>query len=44
MSDYSVDGGATDLALPSTIVDVRADHPILIRAGSVAWDCVLESI
>ena len=45
-SDLSVvlDGGATDFAVPSTIVDIRADHPILIRAGSVAWDSVLESI
>ena len=39
-----LDGGAADLAVPSTIIDVRADHPILIRAGSVSWDSVLESI
>ena len=45
-SDLSVvlDGGTADLAIPSTIVDVRADYPILIRAGSVPWDSVLESI
>tara|TARA_Y100000588_G_C14211762_1_gene906988 strand:- start:148 stop:789 length:642 start_codon:yes stop_codon:yes gene_type:complete len=44
--DLSVllDGGVADLAVPSTIIDVRADHPILIRAGSVSWDSVLESI
>ena len=45
-SDLSVvlDGGTTGLTAPSTIVDVRGDHPILIRAGSVPWDSVLESI
>ena len=28
--------------LPSTIVDVTGDTPVLIREGAIAWDRVLE--
>ena len=28
---------------PSTIVDARGESPVLLRAGSVAWDRVLQS-
>lgn len=38
-----IDGGPTPGGDPSTIVDARGDHPILIRAGAVAWGHVLES-
>ncbi len=38
-----IDGGPTLGGDPSTIVDARGDHPILVRAGAVAWGHVLES-
>jgi L-threonylcarbamoyladenylate synthase len=37
-----VDGGSTPGGLPSTIVDVRGASPVLVRAGALAWDRVLN--
>jgi L-threonylcarbamoyladenylate synthase len=35
---------ATPGGPPSTIVNATGDRPVLIRAGAVAWDRVLESL
>jgi L-threonylcarbamoyladenylate synthase len=40
--DVLIDAGATPAGLPSTIVDATGDTPILVRAGVVAWERVLE--
>jgi L-threonylcarbamoyladenylate synthase len=40
--DVLIDAGPTPAGLPSTIVDVTGDAPVLLRAGVVAWDRVLE--
>ena len=40
--DVLIDGGPTPAGLPSTIVDVTTDAPVLVRAGAIAWDRVLE--
>jgi L-threonylcarbamoyladenylate synthase len=37
-----VDGGETPGGAPSTIVDARAAHPVLVRAGAIAWERVLD--
>ncbi len=39
-----IDGGATPGGAPSTIVDVSDAQPRLVRAGSVPWERVLESL
>ena len=39
-----LDAGALPAGPPSTIVEVRADGPALIRAGAIAWDRVLKSL
>jgi tRNA A37 threonylcarbamoyladenosine synthetase subunit TsaC/SUA5/YrdC len=39
-----IDGGATPGGAPSTIVDVSDPQPRLVRAGSVPWERVLESL
>jgi L-threonylcarbamoyladenylate synthase len=39
-----VDSGPTPGIAPSTIVDVTDDEPRLVRAGSVPWERVLESL
>jgi L-threonylcarbamoyladenylate synthase len=39
-----VDSGPTPGGAPSTIVDVTDDAPRLVRAGSVPWERVLESL
>jgi L-threonylcarbamoyladenylate synthase len=39
-----VDGGRTPGGAPSTIVDARGEPPVLVRAGAVAWNRVLESL
>jgi len=39
-----VDGGPTPGGAPSTIVDVSDAQPRLVRAGSVPWERVLESL
>ena len=40
--DVLIDAGPAPGALPSTIVDATGDVPVLVRAGMVAWDRVLE--
>ena len=40
--DVLIDSGPTPAGLPSTIVDATGDAPILIRAGAVPWERVLE--
>jgi L-threonylcarbamoyladenylate synthase len=40
--DVLIDHGPTPGGLASTIVDVTGDAPILVRAGAIAWDRVLE--
>jgi L-threonylcarbamoyladenylate synthase len=39
-----IDGGVTPGGAPSTIVDARGDAPVLVRAGAIAWNRVLESL
>lgn len=39
-----VDAGPTPGGQPSTIVDARGETMVLVRAGAVAWNRVLESI
>ncbi len=40
--DVLIDAGATPAGLPSTIVDATGDAPVLVRAGVIPWDRVLE--
>jgi L-threonylcarbamoyladenylate synthase len=40
--DVLLDAGAAPGGPPSTIVDVTAEPPTLVRAGAVPWDRVLE--
>jgi L-threonylcarbamoyladenylate synthase len=40
--DVLIDAGATPAGLPSTIIDVTGDAPVLVRAGAVPWERVLE--
>lgn len=42
--DVVLDGGPSPGGRPSTIVEVTAHGPRLIRAGAVAWERVLESL
>jgi L-threonylcarbamoyladenylate synthase len=42
--DAIIDAGSAPGGPPSTIVQVAADGPRLIRAGAIAWDRVLESL
>jgi L-threonylcarbamoyladenylate synthase len=42
--DVLLDGGPTPGGPPSTIVQVVNGRPMLLRAGAVAWDRVLESL
>jgi len=39
-----LDAGVLPGGLPSTIIEVRADGPALIRAGAITWDRVLKSL
>ena len=39
-----LDGGPTTGGSPSTIVDARDTAPVLVRAGAVPWDRVLQSV
>jgi L-threonylcarbamoyladenylate synthase len=39
-----IDGGPTPGGAPSTIVDVQAQPPRLVRAGVLPWERVLESL
>jgi L-threonylcarbamoyladenylate synthase len=40
--DVLIDSGPTPAGLPSTIVDATGDVPVLVRAGAIPWDRVLE--
>lgn len=40
--DVLIDAGRTPGGLPSTIVDAAGDAPVLVRAGAIAWERVLE--
>lgn len=40
--DVLIDAGPAPGALPSTIVDATGDVPVLVRAGVVPWERVLE--
>lgn len=40
--DVLIDAGPTPAGLPSTIVDVSGDTPVLVRAGIIPWERVLE--
>jgi L-threonylcarbamoyladenylate synthase len=40
--DLLLDGGPTSGGLPSTIVDTTGTTPLLVRAGVVPWERVLE--
>jgi L-threonylcarbamoyladenylate synthase len=40
--DVLIDAGPTPGGLPSTIVDATGAAPVLIRAGAIAWERVLE--
>jgi L-threonylcarbamoyladenylate synthase len=42
--DVLIDGGLTAGGPPSTIVDATGSQPVLIRAGAIAWERVLESV
>lgn len=42
--DVLIDDGLTRGGAPSTIVDATGDQPVLIRAGVIAWERVLESL
>lgn len=37
-----IDGGPSLVSVPSTIVDVTGDNPVLVRAGAVSWERVLD--
>ena len=41
---FVVDGGAAPGGSPSTIVDARGSHPVLVRDGAIAWSRVLTSL
>jgi L-threonylcarbamoyladenylate synthase len=40
--DVLIDGGRAPARLPSTIVDATGDTPVLVRAGILPWERVLE--
>ncbi len=40
--DVLIDAGPTPGGLPSTIVDATGEVPVLVRAGAIAWERVLE--
>jgi L-threonylcarbamoyladenylate synthase len=42
--DAVLDAGPAPGGLPSTIVTMRGGVPVLLRAGAVSWDRVLESL
>lgn len=42
--DLLLDAGAVTGGLPSTIVEIAATGPRLVRAGAVPWERVLESL
>jgi L-threonylcarbamoyladenylate synthase len=42
--DMLLDAGRTAGGPPSTLVDVTGEAPVLVRAGAIAWDAVLDSV
>jgi L-threonylcarbamoyladenylate synthase len=42
--DFVMDDGPAPGGPPSTIVEVRDGHPVLVREGAVAWERVLISL
>jgi L-threonylcarbamoyladenylate synthase len=42
--DAILDSGPAPGGPPSTIVKVAGDRVELVRAGAIAWNCVLESL
>ena len=40
--DVLIDAGPTPAGLPSTIVDATGNTPLLVRAGAIPWERVLE--
>jgi L-threonylcarbamoyladenylate synthase len=42
--DVLIDGGLTPGGAASTIVDVTRLRPVLLRAGAIPWERVLESL
>ncbi|MSO56895.1 MAG: threonylcarbamoyl-AMP synthase [Acidobacteria bacterium] len=40
--DVLIDAGRAPGGLPSTIVDAIGETPVLVRAGAIAWERVLE--
>jgi len=42
--DLLLDGGAAPGGPPSTVVDTAGPVPVLLRAGAVPWERVLESL
>jgi L-threonylcarbamoyladenylate synthase len=40
--DVLIDAGPTPAGLPSTIVDATGGVPVLVRAGAIPWERVLE--
>jgi L-threonylcarbamoyladenylate synthase len=39
---FVIDAGVTPGGLPSTLVDVRAARPVLLREGAIPWSRVLD--
>jgi L-threonylcarbamoyladenylate synthase len=42
--DLLLDAGVTPGGAPSTVVDVTAAEPRLVRAGAIAWDDVIACL
>ena len=42
--DLLLDGGPAPGGPPSTVIDATGAEPVLVRAGAVAWERVLESV
>lgn len=42
--DMLLDAGRTEGGPPSTLVDVTGEAPVLVRAGAISWEAVLESV
>ena len=40
--DVLIDSGRTPAGLPSTIIDATGGVPVLVRAGAIPWERVLE--
>lgn len=42
--DMLLDAGRTAGGLASTVVDVTGEAPVLVRAGAISWQAVLQSV